>query len=180
VENKSAQRPKFRVSTSRLVCSAALSCVSSLRMFSLNVDYSSRSVYPPPFRHVPISCARFTVNALYSITGCWSQQLVWGNHREFRYYARRRDHHLLPRCARIRPNSFNGLYDIHTLHDFAKHDMPAIEPPRDYRRNEELLTHCIPRSALQMRQQSNSKSYLRTICVRTGIGHREQPGLMML
>jgi len=172
-------------------CCSYVNCVratiaTSLTMFSLNVHGhrdigSSRSVHPPLFRHVPIVllCARFTVNSLYHRV-LVTMTIVWGDHRELRYYARRRDHHLLLRCTRIRPNGFNGLYNIHTLDDFAKHDMPPIEPPRNHRRDEELLTHCVPRSAFQMHQQSNSKSYLRAICVGTSIGHREQPGLMML
>lgn len=107
-------------------------------------------MHPPPFRHVPkvLLCARFfTVNAhaLYHRV-LVTLAIVRGDRRELRYYARRRDHHPLSRCARIRPNGFNGLYNIHTLDDFAKHDMPPIEPPRDHRRDEELLTQLHPRS----------------------------------
>jgi hypothetical protein len=107
-------------------------------------------VHPPLFRHVPkvLLCQIYRKRTVLPGVG-------HNDHRELRYYARRRDHHLLLRCARLRPNGFNGLYNIHTLDNFAKYDMSLIEPLRDRRCDEELFTHCIPRSAFQMHQQSN-------------------------
>jgi len=75
-----------------------------------------------------------------------------------RYYARGRDHHLLFWCARFCPDSLDGLNNIHAFDDFAKHNVPPVEPRCDNGRDEEL----------------------RTVRVGTGVGHREQSWFVVL
>jgi len=66
--------------------------------------------------------------------------------RKSRYYARRRDHHLLFRRTGFRSDGLDGFYDIHAFNHFPKYDVPTIEPRRDRCRDEKLVARD-PRSA---------------------------------
>jgi hypothetical protein len=96
-----------------------------------------------------------------------------------RYYARGRDHHLLFWCARFCPDSLDGLNNIHAFDDFAKHNVPPVEPRCDNGRDEELAPTRLSFS-VSGKCTNNSKTYLRTVRVGTGVGHREQSWFVVL
>jgi hypothetical protein len=89
-----------------------------------------------------------------------------------RYYARGRDHHLPFWYARVCPDSLDGLNNIHAFDDFAKHNVPLVEPRCDNGCDKELGTDA-SRSVFQAHVPKISKTYLRTIRVGTGVGHGE-------
>src|SRR6267154_4885499 len=96
-----------------------------------------------------------------------------------RYYPRGRDHHLPFWCARIRPDGLDGLNNIHAFDDLAKHNVSPVEPRCDNGCDEELAPMRLSVS-FQAHVPDNSKTYLRTIRVGTGVGHREQSWFVVL
>jgi hypothetical protein len=165
-------REHLRIRHERRRFVSEMSCVTrSLNMFIVNDELiekiallcgikNSRSVPDrhPWYRAKPrtsdsvtfvVRVRRFTVNVLYDWgVGHKNQRIdVRDDSRELGYYARRRDHHLLLRCARLRPDRLDGFNNIHAFDNFAKHNVPPIEPGCNHCRNEELVMHTFPCSA---------------------------------
>ncbi len=79
-----------------------------------------------------------------------THRLVRPSSKALWYYARGRDHHLLFRCANRWPDGFDGFNNIHAFDDFAKHNVPPIEPRCDNGCDEELGYVNIPRSVFRV------------------------------
>lgn len=62
--------------------------------------------------------------------------------------ARRRNRDLRLRTARLGADRLDCLHDVQALGNLAEHDVLAVEPRRDHRRDEELQTDAIIQSAL--------------------------------